>query len=156
MIFGAFYFLPVLIAGFAVGSLVEVGGAIIRGHEVNEGFLVTGMLLPLTLPPLIPLWMVMLGTAFGLIIGKEVFGGTGMNFLNPALVARAFLFFSYPAFMSGDSPWIAANFQGVDSFSGATWLSQAAVSPGVLETASWSDAFYGFIPGSLGETSAFC
>jgi len=156
MVFGALYFLPVLIAGFAVGGLVEVGGAIIRGHEVNEGFLVTGMLLPLTLPPLIPLWMVMLGMAFGLIMGKEIFGGTGMNFLNPALTARAFLFFSYPAFMSGDTPWIAANFQDVDSFTGATWLGQAAAKPGVLETASWSDAFYGFIPGSMGETSAFC
>jgi Na+-transporting NADH:ubiquinone oxidoreductase subunit B len=155
-VFGALYFLPVLIAGFAVGAVVEVGGAIIRGHEVNEGFLVTGMLLPLTLPPTIPLWMVMMGTAFGLIFGKEVFGGTGMNFLNPALTARAFLFFAYPAYMSGDAPWIAANFQGVDSFTGATWLSQAAVTPGALESASWADSFFGFIPGSMGETSAFC
>jgi Na+-transporting NADH:ubiquinone oxidoreductase subunit B len=155
-IFGALYFLPVLTVGFLVGSAVEIGGAIIRGHEVNEGFLVTGFLLPLTLPPTIPLWMVAVGMAFGLVFGKEVFGGTGMNFLNPALTARAFLFFSYPAFMSGDSPWIAADFLGVDSFSGATWLAQAAVTHGVLESASFGDAFYGYVPGSMGETSAFC
>ena len=154
--FGALYFLPVLAMVFAVGGLVEVGGAIIRGHEVNEGFLVTGMLLPLTLPPTIPLWMVGVGMAFGLIIGKEIFGGVGMNFLNPALTARAFLFFSYPAFMSGDAPWIAADFVNVDSFSGATWLSQAAVTHGALDAASWSDAFYGFEAGSMGETSALC
>jgi Na+-transporting NADH:ubiquinone oxidoreductase subunit B len=156
ILFGALYFVPVLVAGFLVGGIVEVGGAIIRGHEVNEGFLVTGMLLPLTLPPTIPLWMVMLGTAFGLIFGKEVFGGTGMNFLNPALTARAFLFFAYPAWMSGDAPWIAADFVNVDSFSGATWLAQAAVDPTALDRASWSDAFLGFVPGSMGETSALC
>lgn len=128
--------------------------AVIRGHEVNEGFLVSGMLLPLTLPPTIPLWMVALGIAFGIVFGKEVFGGTGMNFLNPALVGRAFLFFAYPAFMSGDAPWIAADFSGVDSFAGATWLAQAAVTPGVLDAASWSQAFFGRIAGSMGETSA--
>lgn len=155
-IFGALYFLPVLAVGFLVGSVVEIGSAIIRGHEVNEGFLVTGFLLPLTLPPTIPLWMVAVGMAFGLVFGKEVFGGTGMNFLNPALTARAFLFFSYPAFLSGDAPWIAANFLGVDSFSGATWLAQAAVTHDVLETASFGDAFFGWVPGSMGETSAFC
>ncbi len=97
----------------------------VRGHEVNEGFFVTGFLLPLTLPPTIPLWQVATGVAFGVIIGKEVFGGTGMNFLNPALTARAFLFFAYPAQISGDKPWIAANFTGVDGFSGATWLATA-------------------------------
>jgi Na+-transporting NADH:ubiquinone oxidoreductase subunit B len=156
VIFGALYFIPVLAVGFAVGTIVEVGGAIIRKHEVNEGFLVTGMLLPLTLPPTIPLWMVALGMAFGLVLGKEVFGGTGMNFLNPALTARVFLFFAYPAYMSGDSPWIAANFESVDGFSGATYLAQAAVTPGVLEHASWSAAFTGWIPGSMGETSALC
>ena len=156
VVFGALYFLPILAAGFLVGAVVEVGTAIIRGHEVNEGFLVTGMLLPLTLPPTIPLWMVMLGMAFGLIFGKEVFGGTGMNFLNPALTARVFLFFAYPAYMSGDAPWIAADFQGVDSFTGATWLAQAAVSETALAQASFSDAFYGFVPGSMGETSVFC
>ena len=154
VVFGAFYFVPVLVAVFLVGAVVEVGGAIIRGHEVNEGFLVTGMLLPLTLPATIPLWQVMLGMAFGLVFAKEVFGGTGMNFLNPALTARVFLFFAYPAYMSGDSPWIAADFQGVDGFSGATYLAQAAVTPGALEHASWSDAFLGFTAGSMGETSA--
>jgi Na+-transporting NADH:ubiquinone oxidoreductase subunit B len=154
LLFGGLYFIPILAAVFVVGSVVEVGTAIIRGHEVNEGFLVTGFLLPLTLPPTIPLWMVMLGMAFGLIFGKEVFGGTGMNFLNPALTARAFLFFAYPAYMSGDAPWIAADFSQVDSFSGATWLAQAAVQHGALETASFWKAFIGTIPGSMGETSA--
>jgi len=156
MLFGGLYFIPILIASFAVGAVVEFGTAILRGHEVNEGFLVTGFLLPLTLPPTIPLWMVMIGMAFGLIFGKEVFGGTGMNFLNPALTARAFLFFAYPAYMSGDAPWIAADFARVDSFSGATWLAQAASQHGVLETASFYDAFIGTIPGSLGETSVLC
>ena len=154
VIFGALYYLPVLIIVMLTGAVVEIGSALLRDHEVNEGFLVTGMLLPLTLPPSIPLWMVVLGMAFGVIFGKEVFGGTGMNFLNPALVARAFLFFAYPAAMSGDAPWIAANFAGVDSFTGATWLAQAAATPGVLGMADWWDAFYGFIPGSMGETSA--
>jgi Na+-transporting NADH:ubiquinone oxidoreductase subunit B len=154
VLYGGLYFLPILAAAFATGAVVEVGGAIIRGHEVNEGFLVTGFLIPLTLPPTIPLWMVALGTAFGLVFGKEVFGGTGMNFLNPALTARAFLFFAYPAWLSGDAPWIAANFAGVDSFSGATWLAQAAASAGALEAASFWDAFVGNISGSMGETSA--
>jgi Na+-transporting NADH:ubiquinone oxidoreductase subunit B len=98
---------------------------------------------------------VAMGTAFGIIFGKEVFGGTGMNFLNPALVGRAFLFFAYPAFMSGDAPWIAADFSAVDNFSGATLLAQAAVQHGVLDQASWWGAFFGRIPGSLGETSTF-
>jgi Na+-transporting NADH:ubiquinone oxidoreductase subunit B len=154
LVHGALYFVPILATVFAVGTLVEVGGAIIRGHEVNEGFLVTGMLLPLTLPATIPLWQVALGMAFGLIFAKEIFGGTGMNFLNPALTARVFLFFAYPAYMSGDAPWIAANFEGVDSFSGATYLAQAAATPGVLEHASWGNAFLGFTAGSMGETSA--
>ena len=155
IIHGALYYLPVLITTMLAGGAVEVTSAIIRGHEVNEGFLVSGMLLPLTLPPTIPLWMVALGIAFGIIFGKEVFGGTGMNFLNPALVGRAFLFFSYPAFMSGEAPWIAADFSGVDSFAGATWLAQAAVTPGVLDGASWWQAFFGRIAGSMGETSTF-
>jgi Na+-transporting NADH:ubiquinone oxidoreductase subunit B len=155
LIHGALYYLPVLIATMLGGAVIEVGSAIIRGHEVNEGFLVTGMLLPLTLPPTIPLWMVVLGVWFGILFGKEVFGGTGMNFLNPALVGRAFLFFAYPAFMSGDAPWIAADFSGVDSFTGATWLAQAAVTSGVLDTVSWWQAFFGLIPGSMGETSTF-
>ena len=122
---GALYYLPVLIATFATGGLIELGSAIIRREDVNEGFLVTGMLIPLTLPPTIPLWQVVLGTTFGIWIGKEIFGGTGMNFLNPALLARAFLFFAYPADISGTQPWIAADFMGVDNFTGATWLAQA-------------------------------
>jgi Na+-transporting NADH:ubiquinone oxidoreductase subunit B len=153
VIFGAFYFLPIFAITFAAGGLVEIGSAIIRGHEVNEGFLVSGFLLPLTLPPTIPLWMVFMGMCFGLIFGKEVFGGTGMNFLNPALVARAFLFFAYPAYMSGEAPWIAANFAVVDNFTGATLLAQAAESAQALEVASFSKAFFGLIPGSMGETS---
>jgi Na+-transporting NADH:ubiquinone oxidoreductase subunit B len=153
VIFGAFYFLPIFAITFAAGGLVEIGSAIIRGHEVNEGFLVSGFLLPLTLPPTIPLWMVFLGMCFGLIFGKEVFGGTGMNFLNPALVARAFLFFAYPTYMSGEGPWIAANFAVVDNFTGATLLAQAAESAQALELASFSKAFFGLIPGSMGETS---
>jgi Na+-transporting NADH:ubiquinone oxidoreductase subunit B len=156
MIHGALYYLPVLVTTMAAGGLVEAISAIIRRHEINEGFLVSGMLFPLVLPPTIPLWMVFLGISFGIIFGKEVFGGTGMNFLNPALVGRAFLFFAYPAFMSGDAPWIAADFSGVDSFTGATWLAQAAVTHGVLEGASWWEAFVGRIPGSMGETSTLC
>ncbi|MCP5044477.1 MAG: NADH:ubiquinone reductase (Na(+)-transporting) subunit B [bacterium] len=154
LVLGALYFLPVYITGMLTGAVVEVGSAVIRDHEVNEGFLVTGMLLPLTLPATIPLWMVVLGMAFGLIFGKEVFGGTGMNFLTPALVARAFLFFAYPAAMSGEDPWIAANLGSVDSYTGATLLAQAAESTTALASYDWWDAFYGFIPGSMGETSA--
>ncbi len=157
LVFGALYFLPVFIVGFAVGGTIEVLFAIVRNHEVNEGFFVTGFLLPLTLPPTIPLWQVALGVAFGVVIGKEVFGGTGMNILNPALTSRAFLFFAYPAAMSGDTAWIAANFTKVDGFSGATLLAKAAAEPGVLGPfggKQWMDAFLGFIPGSMGETSA--
>jgi Na+-transporting NADH:ubiquinone oxidoreductase subunit B len=98
--------------------------------------------------------MVFLGTVFGIVFAKEIFGGTGMNFLNPALTARAFLFFAYPANMSGDAPWIAADFAGVDSFTGATWLARAAATPGALADASWWHAFVGLVPGSMGETSA--
>jgi Na+-transporting NADH:ubiquinone oxidoreductase subunit B len=156
VIHGALYFLPIFVVVFAAGALVEVGAAIVRGHEVNEGFLVTGMLLPLTLPPTIPLWQVFLGMVFGLVFAKEVFGGTGMNFLNPALTARVFLFFAYPAFMSGDAPWVAADFEGVDGFSGATYLAQAAATPGALDQASWGNAFLGFVAGSMGETSTLC
>ncbi len=151
---GALYFLPVLTVCFAAGGTVEVVFAAIRGHEVNEGFLVTGMLIPLTLPPTMPLWQVALGTAFGVVFAKEVFGGTGMNFLNPALTVRAFLFFAYPARMSGEAPWIAAQFQDVDGFSGATWLARAAAETQALEQIPWMDAFLGFVPGSMGETSA--
>ena len=153
-VLGAFYFVPILAVTFATGGIIEATSAIIRREDVNEGFLVTAMLIPLTLPPTIPLWQVALGTAFGILIGKEVFGGTGMNFLNPALVARAFLFFAYPANLSGTEPWIAADFIDVDSFSGATWLSQAASDASALHNLDWWQAFVGWIPGSMGETSA--
>lgn len=153
--FGALHYLPVVVASMATGGILEPLVAMIRKHEINEGFLVTGMLIPLTLPPTIPLWMVVIGTAFGTVFAKEIFGGTGMNFLNPALTARAFLFFAYPAAMSGDAAWIAADFAGVDGYSGATWLAQAAVSgEAALAGASWTQAFLGFVPGSMGETSA--
>jgi Na+-transporting NADH:ubiquinone oxidoreductase subunit B len=155
---GALYFLPIFIVGFAAGITVEVIFAMVRGHEVNEGFFVTGFLLPLTLPPTIPLWQVASGVIFGVLIGKEIFGGTGMNVLNPALTARAFLFFAYPAEISGDKPWIAADFIGVDGFSGATWLARAtAEGPqtlGAVGSAQWWEAFIGTIAGSMGETSA--
>jgi len=152
---GAGQYLPIMAAAMITGGVVEPLTAMIRKHEINEGFLVSGMLIPLTLPPTISLWMVVLGTAFGTIFAKEIFGGVGMNFLNPALTARAFLFFAYPAAMSGDAAWIAADFAGVDGFTGATLLAQAAVTgEAALNGASWMDAFLGFVPGSMGETSA--
>ena len=151
---GMLYYLPVLIVTFAVGGGCEALFALVRRHEINEGFLVTGMLFPLVLPPTIPLWQVAIGIAFGVIIGKEIFGGTGMNILNPALTARAFLFFAYPAQISGDQAWIGAD-TGVDGVSGATWLAEAAVSGQAVltEGVEWWDAFLGLIPGSMGETS---
>ncbi len=148
---GAVYFLPVYLTTFIVGGFWEVLFASIRRHEVNEGFFVTSVLFALTLPPSIPLWQVALGISFGVVIGKEVFGGTGKNFLNPALVGRAFLFFAYPAQMSGDGVWTA-----VDGFAGATTLSVAAAGGIEQVTAqglSWWDAFLGFEQGSMGETS---
>ena len=154
LIHGALYFLPIYAVTMLIGGHVEVAFAIVRKHEITEGFLVTGALLPLTLPPTIPLWQVAIGVTFGVIFAKEMFGGVGMNFLNPALTARAFLFFAYPAQISGDQPWIAADFAGVDGFSGATWLAQAAADVGALSNASWIDSFLGFVPGSMGETSA--
>jgi len=156
-IHGALYFLPVLLITYAVGGAWEGLFAQVRRHEINEGFLVTGMLIPLTLPPTIPLWQVAIGTSFGVVIGKEIFGGTGMNILNPALTARAFLFFAYPAEISGDV-WLAAGPAAsgvpVDGFSGATLMATLG-SEGMTALAgtSWWDAFYGFIPGSMGETS---
>ncbi len=152
---GALYYLPVLLVTFAVGGAWEVLFASVRRHEVNEGFLVTGMLFPLVLPVTIPLWQVALGISFGVVIGKEIFGGTGMNVLNPALTARAFVFFAYPAEMSGDSVWIAAS-TGSDGVSGATWLAESAETGAVAFTQGLTfwDAFMGFIPGSMGETSA--
>jgi Na+-transporting NADH:ubiquinone oxidoreductase subunit B len=154
LVHGALYFLPVLLVTAAVGGTAELIFALVRKHEINEGFLVTMSLFPLTLPPTIPLWQVGAGILFGVVIGKEVFGGTGMNILNPALTARAFLFFAYPAQISGDFVWIAASLN--DGTSGATMLA-LATSGGVqaMQTlGSWWDAFVGTIPGSMGETSA--
>ena len=154
-LYGSLYFVPIAIVVNLSGGLVEVIFSVTRKHEVNEGFLVTGALIPLIVPPAIPLWMVALGTMFGVVFAKEVFGGTGMNFLNVALTSRAFLFFAYPAAMSGDAPWIAANFIGVDNFSGATILAEAAAGPvDFTNSGAWWNAFIGLEPGSLGETSA--
>lgn len=153
VLFGAWKVVPIIIVSYVTGLGLEFVFAQYRGHEVNEGFLVTGMLIPLIVPPDIPLWMVAVATAFAVIIGKEVFGGTGMNILNPALTARAFLFFAYPADMSGDKVWIA---EKADTFSGATPLAEAALGLGdtpINFTHSVADMFYGFIPGSVGETS---
>jgi len=153
VVHGLLWFLPIMITTFVIGGHVEVLFAILRKHEINEGFLVTGFLFPLTLPPTIPLWEVALGITFGVVIAKEVFGGTGMNFLNVALTARAFLFFAYPAEISGDKVWIAAEM--LDGHSGATWLSAAAVQgSAAFADISWGQAFVGLIPGSMGETSA--
>jgi len=147
---GSLYFLPLLVISYAVGGAWESLFAMVRGHEINEGFLVTGILFPLILPPTMPFWQAALGVSFGVVIGKEVFGGVGKNFLNPALTGRAFLFFAYPAQISGDAVWVA-----VDGFSGATPLSigYAGGQTAIEKAVSWSDAFFGFIPGSLGETS---
>jgi Na+-transporting NADH:ubiquinone oxidoreductase subunit B len=149
MIYGACFYLPIYICVFATGGFWEVLFASIRGHEINEGFFVSSVLLALSLPPTIPLWMAALGITFGVVLGKEIFGGTGRNFLNPALTGRAFLYFAYPLSMSGTSTWVAA-----DGYTGATTLSQAAA--GELNygiTQQFWDSFYGFIPGSMGETS---
>jgi Na+-transporting NADH:ubiquinone oxidoreductase subunit B len=152
LLLGAVYFLPVYVVTMVVGGFWEVLFASVRRHEVNEGFLVTGLLFPLTLPPTIPLWQVALGISFGVVIGKEVFGGTGRNILNPALTARAFLFFAYPADISGDAVWTA-----VDGFTGATSLgvmATADVAAGMQSVpVTWWQAFVGAIPGSMGETS---
>ena len=158
VVHGALYYLPIYIVTLAVGGNVEALFAVVRRHEINEGFLVTSALFPLVLPPTTPLWQVAMGIVFGVVIGKEIFGGVGMNILNPALTARAFLFFAYPAQMSGDNVWIAAQ-TSPDGVSGATWLARAAVEgPAVLDqNLSWWDAFLGLIPGSMGETSTlFC
>lgn len=152
---GALYYLPVLLVTFIVGGNLEGLFAVIRKHEINEGFLVTGMLFPLVLPPTIPLWQVALGISFGVIIGKEIFGGTGMNIFNPALMSRAFLFFAYPVQITGNRVWIAAD-TSVDGTSGATWLLEAAANgPAALSSGdvTWTQAFLGLIPGSMGETS---
>ncbi len=150
---GAAYFIPVYFVTFVVGGFWEVLFASVRGHEVNEGFFVTSVLFALTLPASVPLWQVALGISFGVVIGKEVFGGTGKNFLNPALTGRAFLFFAYPAQMSGNEVWVP-----VDGYSGATALGLAAEGgAGALAAngITWWDAFMGRIQGSMGEVSTF-
>lgn len=147
---GAAYFLPIYITTFAVGIAWEILFAVTRGHEVNEGFFVTSILFALIVPPDIPLWQVAMGISFGVVIGKEVFGGTGKNFLNPALTGRAFLFFAYPAQISGDAVWTA-----VDGFSGATALgiANAGGLEAVQGSLTWMDAFIGNMQGSIGEVS---
>ena len=151
---GAMYYLPIYATVFIVGGFWEVLFAIKRGHEINEGFFVTSILFALIVPPSLPLWQAALGISFGVIVGKEVFGGTGKNFLNPALTGRAFLFFAYAPQISGDSVWTA-----VDGFSGATALSQIATNglPAVMaatgEQLTWLDAFFGRMQGSIGEVS---
>ena len=176
IVYGALFFVPIWLFSFAIGGIIEVVFSVVRGHEINEGFLVTGFLFPLTLPPTCPLWQAALGIAFGVIIGKEIFGGTGMNVLNPALTGRAFLFFAYPAQISGDSPWIAADMSTAtasstldltatgssilpDAVSGATWLGKASTDMSTFAGkevfgAEWMQAFIGLVPGSMGETSA--
>lgn len=146
--FGLLKVLPTIIVSYVVGLAIEFMFAQIRHHEVNEGFLVSGLLIPMVLPPDIPLWMVAVATAFAVVIGKEAFGGTGMNIMNPALTARAFLFFAYPSEMSGDKVWIADK---ADAFSGATPLGN--LMNGSLDMPSLYDMFFGFLPGSVGETS---
>jgi Na+-transporting NADH:ubiquinone oxidoreductase subunit B len=148
--YGAVFFLPIYITTFLVGISWEILFAIKRGHEVNEGFFVTSILFALICPPDVPLWQVALGISFGVVLGKEVFGGTGKNFLNPALTGRAFLYFAYPAQLSGDAVWVA-----VDGVTSATPLSIVASSgmDALQQQWSWMDAFLGAIPGSIGETS---
>ena len=159
-IFGFGYVLPILIATFVAGSICELTFAIIRKHEVNEGFLVSCALIPLTMPPDVPLWQVFIGTSFGIIIGKEIFGGVGTNIFNPALTARAFMYFAFPTKISGDKVWAV----GPDGYSGATALAIPA-NPVEYDTASnlfaastqfdfsLMNMFWGLIPGSIGETN---
>ena len=149
---GFVYFIPIYVVTMAAGGFWEVLFAAVRNHEVNEGFFVTSMLYALILPASIPLWQVAVGISFGVVVGKEVFGGTGKNFLNPALVGRAFLYFAYPAQISGDAVWTT-----VDGYSGATALGVAAIEgmAGIADSGfTWMQAFIGQIPGSIGETSA--
>ncbi len=169
LLYGSFFYIPIYLVTLMAGGLFEALFAIVRKHEINEGFLVTSALFPLILAPTTPLWQVALGISFGVVVAKEMFGGVGMNFLNPALAARAFLFFAYPVQISGDKVWIAAQ-TGPDGYSGATLLARAADGLQNVETGvasglyalqesgfTWWDAFLGRIPGSMGETSTlFC
>ncbi len=153
-LFGAIKMIPLIAVSYITGLGIEFIFAQYRGHEVNEGFLVSGMLIPMIVPVDIPLWMLAVATAFAVVFGKEVFGGTGMNVFNPALVARAFIFFAYPAQITGDKIWIAGLTEGkavVDGFSGATPLGHWGQN--IVDHTSFWDMFYGFIPGSVGETS---
>jgi len=156
--------LPLVVVSYGVGLLVEFIFAVIKGHEVEEGYLVTGMLVPLIVPIDTPLWMLAVAVVFGVVIGKEVFGGTGMNILNPALTIRAFLFFAYPTWMSGDKVWVHGAVErsneiaagaNVDAISGETILGFLAQNKGAEMSYSMWDAFWGFIPGSVGETPTF-
>ena len=167
MLIGAKWVIPLVMISYAVGGTWELLFAIVRKHQVNEGFLVTGLLFPLVLPPTLPWWQAAVGISFGVVIGKEVFGGTGMNILNPALVARAFCFFAYPGKMSGDSVWVPLQegMKTVDGFSGATALGVAlSMKSGANPEANavhllqshgydWWNLFIGLVPGSIGETS---
>ena len=150
--YGLWKVLPMIIVSYVVGLGIEFAVAQVKGHEINEGFLVSGLLIPMIMPVEAPLWMVALSTAFAVIIGKEIFGGTGMNIWNPALLARAFFFFSYPAMISGDQVWIASD--TADAISQATPLAEMAL--GQPLSYSTADMFWGLIPGSIGETSTFC
>ncbi len=156
LLFGLLVVLPMLAVSYGVGLTIEFAFAIFRDHPVNEGFLVSGILIPLIMPPTVPLWMIGLATAFAVVIGKEAFGGTGMNILNVALVARVFLFFAYPPYMAGDAVWVAGDpSRFVDGYSGATPLA-VAYSGGLTaldQSYSLENLFWGVIPGSIGETS---
>ncbi len=149
---GFWKFLPLIVVSYVVGLTVEFAFAVYRGHQVNEGYLVTGLLIPLTMPIDVPLWMLAISVVFAVVIGKEVFGGTGMNILNPALTARAFLFFAYPSYMSGDKVWV--HNASVDGHSGATILGDLASSVSWTKLDwNFSEMLIGTIPGSVGETS---
>ncbi len=150
---GAWKILPMIAVSYGVGLGIEFAFAIFRGHEVNEGYLVTGLLIPMIMPIDIPLWMVAISVIFAVVIGKEAFGGTGMNILNPALTARAFAFFAYPTYMSGNKVWVSEA-STVDAVSGETILGSLATGSDVSYSAM--DMFYGIIPGSIAETSTLC
>ncbi|MBW7935885.1 MAG: NADH:ubiquinone reductase (Na(+)-transporting) subunit B [Flavobacteriales bacterium] len=158
-VYGLIKVLPLIVVSYVVGLGIEFAFCIIKKHQINEGFLVTGILIPMVVPPDMPLWMVAVATAFAVLIGKEVFGGTGMNVLNPALTARAFLFFAYPAFISGDKVWVSLGGEkAVDGFTGATALSQfitqgSQITNSVGQPMGFMEGFIGLIPGSIGETS---